>query len=57
MGEIFGELDPCRKLTLLKPEGTRRVIKPILRRLDSDEEDLKNKGMRKWRRKSQDREL
>ena len=30
---------------------------PNLRRLETDEEDLKNKGVRNWRRKSQDREL
>jgi len=57
MGVIFGELDPCRKLTLLKTEETRRVLKPKLRRLGSDEEGLKNRGLRNWRRKSQDREL
>jgi len=57
IGEIFGELDPCRKLTTLKQEGTRRVVEPNLRLLESDEEDLNNKGVRNWRRKSQDREL
>jgi len=39
------ELDPCRKLTLLKPEGTGCVGKPKLRWLDSAEEDLKNMEM------------
>jgi len=43
------ELDPCRKLTLLKTEGTR-VGKPKLRWLESVEKDLKNMGMRNWRR-------
>jgi hypothetical protein len=43
------ELDPCRKLTVLKPEGTRRVGKPNLRWIESVEEDLKNKGLRNWR--------
>jgi hypothetical protein len=57
MGEIFGELEPCRKLTLLKPADTRRVVKPNLRRIESDEKDLNNKGVRNWKRKSQDREL
>jgi len=57
MGEIFGELNPCEKVTLLKTEGTRSVVKPKLRRLESDEEDLKNKGVRNWRQQSQDREL
>jgi hypothetical protein len=40
------ELDPCRKLTVLKPEGTRRLGKPKLRWLESFEEDLKNMGVR-----------
>ena len=57
MGVIVGELDPCRKLTLLKTEETRLVLKPKLRRLGSDAEGLKNKGLRNWRRKSQAREL
>jgi hypothetical protein len=50
------ELDPCRKLTDLEKEGTRRVGKPKLRWLESVEEDLKNMDLRNWRRKSQDRE-
>jgi len=47
---------PCRKLTLLKPEGTRHVGKSKLSCPDSVEEDLKYMGMRNWRRKSQDLE-
>jgi hypothetical protein len=50
------ELDPCRKLTLLKPEGIQQVGKPGLRWFESDEEDLKNMGVRNWRRKSQDQD-
>jgi hypothetical protein len=50
------ELDPCRKLTLLKPESTRCVEKPKLRWLESVEEDLKNMGVRNWRRESRDRD-
>jgi len=38
------ELDPCRKLTLLKPEGTQSVGKPKVRWLESVEEDLKKMG-------------
>jgi hypothetical protein len=45
------ELSPCRKLTLLKPEGTRRVIEPKLGSLESFEEEVKNMGMRNWGRK------
>jgi hypothetical protein len=36
------ERGPCRKLTVLKPEGTRCVGKPKLRWLESVEEELKN---------------
>jgi hypothetical protein len=48
--------DPCRKLTLHKPEGTRRGGRPAVRWLDSVEEDLKTTGVRNWRRKTQDRD-
>jgi hypothetical protein len=43
-------LDSGRKLTVLKVEGTRRAGKPKLRWLGSAEEDLRKKGVRKWRR-------
>jgi hypothetical protein len=49
------ELDPCRKLTLLKPEGMGRVGKHSLMWLGSVEEDLKNRGVRNWRRNSRGR--
>jgi len=39
------ELDPCSKLTIIKPEGTRRLGKPKLRWLASVEEDLKKMGV------------
>ena len=45
------ELGPRRKLTLLEPEGTRRVGKPQLRWLESVAEDRKNMGLRNWRLK------
>jgi hypothetical protein len=53
LGQLFRmqELDLCRKLTVLKPEGTRRVGKPKLTWLESTEEDLKDMGVRNWRRK------
>jgi hypothetical protein len=55
---LFGmqALDPCGKLTVLKPLGTRHVGKPKWRRLESVEDDTKNMGVRNWRRKSQDGE-
>jgi hypothetical protein len=49
------ELDPCRKLTVLKPEDTRRVEKPKLKWLELVEGELKN-FLSNWRRKLQDRE-
>jgi len=40
------ELDPYRRLSPLKPEGTRLVGKPQLRWLESVEENLKKMGWR-----------
>ena len=42
------DLDPCRKLTLLKPESAGRVGKAKQRRLQSAEEDLKKMGVTYW---------
>jgi hypothetical protein len=50
------ELDPCRKLTLHKPEGTRRVGKPRARWLESVETDQRKTGVKSCRRKAQDRQ-
>jgi hypothetical protein len=57
LGHLFRmqELSRCRKLTLHKPEGTRRVGRPAIRWMDSVE-DLETVGVRYWRRKSQDRD-
>jgi len=44
------ELDPCRKFTQLKPEGTRRVGRPELKWLESVEEDLEKMGVGNRRR-------
>jgi len=48
LGHVFGmlELDRCIELTVLKPEGIRRVGKPNLRWLELVKEDLKNMGVR-----------
>jgi hypothetical protein len=58
VGHLFRmqELDPCRKLTLYKPEDTRRVRKPRARWLESVETDLKKMGVKNWRHKTQDQE-
>jgi hypothetical protein len=50
------ELDPCRKLTLHKPEGTRCIRKPRVRWPESVETDLKKMGIKNWRHKTQDQE-
>jgi hypothetical protein len=52
LGQLFRmlELDPCRKLTVLKPAGTQRVGKPNLGWLELVEEGLKKMGVRNWRR-------
>jgi hypothetical protein len=57
-GHLFRmqEVDPCRKLTLYRPEGTRRVGKPRARWLESVETGLRKMGVKNWRRKAQDRE-
>ena len=53
LGQLFRmqDLDTCRKLTVLKPEGTRRVGTPKMGWLESAEADLKKMGVRNWRRK------
>jgi hypothetical protein len=50
LGHIFRmqEQNACRKLTLQKPQGTRRVGRSAIRWLDSIEEDLKIMGVRNW---------
>jgi hypothetical protein len=53
LGHLFRmqELDPCRKRTVRKAKGSRRVGRPKLRWLESGEEDVKKMDMRNWRRK------
>jgi hypothetical protein len=55
LGHVFTiqKQNHCRKLTLHKPEGTRRVDRPAVRWLGSVE-DLKIVDSRNWRRKSHD---
>jgi hypothetical protein len=40
------ELDPCRRLTALKPEGCRRVGNRELKWIESVGEDIKKMGVR-----------
>ena len=50
------EDNPTKKLTLLKPEGSRRTDRPKLRWMDGwmdgVEEDLRKFGVRTWRRRA-----
>lgn len=50
------EQNPCSKLALRKPEGTRRVDRPAYGWLDAVEEDLKTKGVRNWKQRPQNRD-
>jgi hypothetical protein len=50
------EENPVKKLTLLRPEGSRRVGRLKLRWLDGVYEDLRNLGIRVWRRRALDRD-
>ena len=51
------EADPCRKLTLTSPYGTRRVGRPQLRWLDEVEKDIMETGIQGWKIKAQDRDV
>jgi hypothetical protein len=58
LGHLFRmqEQNPYRKLTVHKPDSTRRVGRPVVRWLDSIEDDLKILGITNWRRKTRDRD-
>jgi hypothetical protein len=45
-----------KKVFLGKPDGRRRRGRPRKRWLDDLEEDLRNPGVKGWRRKAEDRE-
>jgi hypothetical protein len=48
---------PCKKITLDKPEGRRRVGRPNLRWLDGVTKDAERLGVRNWRIKARDRDV
>ena len=52
----MSEKTPVKKLTLLRPEGSRRAGRPKLRWLDGVEKDLRTLGVRGWRRRALDRD-
>jgi len=47
---------PCKKITLDKPEGIRRVGRPNLRWMDGVMRDAERLGVRNWRIKTKDRD-
>jgi hypothetical protein len=47
---------PCKKITLDKPEGRRRVGWPNLRRMDGVTRDGERLGITNWRSKVRDRD-
>jgi len=46
----------CKKITLDKPEGRRRVGRPNLRWMDGEMRDAERLGGRNWRIKAKDRD-
>ena len=57
LGHLYREkeMDPCRKVTLNKIDGKRKVGWPNIRWMDSVEQDLKILGVQGWKRKVEDR--
>jgi hypothetical protein len=47
---------PCKKITLDKPEGRRRVRRSNLRLMDGVMRDAERLGVRNWRSKAKDRD-
>jgi hypothetical protein len=56
-GHVIGKLNinTIKKLTLLKPDGCRRVGRPELRFMDGIQDDLRMFSVRGWRRRALDR--
>jgi hypothetical protein len=46
-----------KKAFLGKPDGGRKAGRPKLRWLDSIENDLKSMGVKRWRKKAEDRSI
>jgi hypothetical protein len=57
VGQIIRMQDhlPCKKITLDKPEGRRRVGRPYLRWMDGVTRDAERLGITNWRIKARDR--
>jgi hypothetical protein len=48
---------PCKKITVDKPEGRRRVGRPNLRWMDGVTKDAERLEVRNWRIKARDRDV
>jgi hypothetical protein len=48
---------PCKKITVDKLEGRRRVGRPNLRWMDGGTKDAERLGVRNWRIKARDRDV
>jgi hypothetical protein len=46
-----------KKVFLGKPDGRRKAGRPKLRLFDCIENDLKSKGVKRWRKKAEDRSV
>jgi hypothetical protein len=46
-----------KKVFVGKPNGSRKVGRPKLRWLDCIENDLKSMGVKRWRKKAEDRSV
>jgi hypothetical protein len=46
-----------KKVLLGKPDGRRKAGRPKLRSLDYIENDLKSMGVKRWRKKAEDRSV
>ena len=51
------EENPVKKLTLLRPEGSRGAGRPKLRWMDGVEVDFRTLGIRNWRRRALDTDM
>jgi hypothetical protein len=47
---------PCKKITLDKPEGRKRVGRPNLKWIDGVMRDAERLGVRNWKSKAKDRD-
>jgi hypothetical protein len=55
MGRTYSTNGRCKKITVDKPEGRRRVERPNLRWMDGVMRDAERLGVRNWRSKVKDR--